>query len=276
MENNTVDFSFYLEPPERQVSAELHIEALAPLSLVSDQPGSYFRSARAPSTPMIWGMMENALGWHFDETSRNRLFKELSKQVKKGKKQYPEFLDHPWLLGKPDSAASSYKSMLQFHVETELLEMPIIALQYDDLWSMLLSDNGVNFIGGSRHYASWLEQIINLSKQEDPSQPISKRTKKHPPFVSFGDRKEYKRFSLEELKELDRGLVNTASVNPYFPLYYSSPRRRAYIVPATAYRYQIKTTKKLAALLLAAFEQPAAPLYLGTNDGWVEAKMIML
>ena len=276
MTTNTIDLSFYLEPPDNQTTAELNIEVLAPLSLVADQPGSYFRSARIPSTPMIWGMMENALGWHFDEATRNTLFKALTKQIKKGKKRYPAFQDHPWLQGKFANAASSYKSILQFHVEAELLEVPTMTLQFDDLWSMLLSDNGINFVGGSRHYASWLERIINLSKQEDPSQPVNKKTKKHPPFVSFGDRKGYVRLSLEELKELDRGLVNTTSINPYFPLYYSSPRKRAYVVPASPYKYQVKTTKKLADLLVAAFEAPAAPLYLGTNDGWVAAKMTML
>lgn len=276
MDNNTIDFSFYLEPPERQLAVELQIEALAPLSLVSDQPGSYFRSAQAPTREMIWGMMENALGWHFDDATRNSLFKALTKQIKKGKKSYPEFQDHAWFQGKVGSAGSSYKSVLQFHVEVAPLEMPAMALQYDDLWSMQLSDNGINFVGGSRHYASWLERIINLSKQEDDGQAINKKTKKHPPFVSFGDRKEYVRLSLEELKRLDRGLVNTASINPFFPMYYSSPRKRAYVVPATVYRYQILTTEKLATLLQTAFEEPAAPLYLGTNDGWVDAKITRL
>lgn len=269
---NTIDLSFYLEPPQLDTATDLQLEGLAPLSLVSDQPGSYFRSAVAPSAHMILGMLENALGWHFDDQARNALFKSLTRLVRKGKNDYPEFQEHPWFSGATDSANSSYRSLLQFHIELTPLELPPIEVQYDDLWSMLLRDNGINFIGGSRHYSGWLEDIINLSKREDREQ-APRRTGKHPTYVSFGDRKEYVKLSLEELKNLDRGLVNTTSLSPYFPMYYSSPRKRGYVLPAAVYKYRLQTTEKLAALLLEALQDPAAPLYLGTNDGWIEAKM---
>ena len=78
-----IDLSFYLEPPELIQRGKLTICVLAPLSMVSQQPGSYFRSELSPTKDMLYGLVENAAGWHFHEDQRKVIIKGLVKAVKK-------------------------------------------------------------------------------------------------------------------------------------------------------------------------------------------------
>lgn len=275
MENNKLDLSFFLEPPDLTVHAEMTISALAPLSMVSSQPGSYFRTELSPTDNMLYGMLENALGWHFSDDAkkdnvRTNISKGLSKQVKKVNRKKEEFKDHPWLSGKFKESQSGYKSLLQYHVKFELIKMPEVEMTYDDLWSMANRTESDSFIGGSRNYDFKLETLINLSKKEDTSKPINKKTKKHPVYISFGDRAEHQTYTLKELLELKEGKAKTTSLKPFFPMYYSSPRKRGYVIPKSSYIYKVLCTPKIAKLLEAAISEPSAPLYLGSNDGWVQ------
>ncbi|MCB0593654.1 MAG: hypothetical protein H6557_22835 [Lewinellaceae bacterium] len=267
-----LDLSFFTEPPERNHRASLEIIALAPLSMVSSQPGSYFRSEITPTTYMLLGLLENALGWHFDDKLRRTLFKVLQKHAKKKYGKHPDYANSDWLTAKPNESGSGFFSLLDFHLAITEVEVDQQPLTYDDLWSMQLRSKGENFIGGSRNYDRQLEGLINLSKQEDKSKP--KKKNKHPYFISFGDKSEYKSFSLEKLLELKEGKVKTTSLKPYFPHYYSSPKTRGYIIPKYNYKYRLNCTSSLARLLELALSDPAAPLYLGSNDGWVEVKWI--
>jgi CRISPR-associated protein Cas5 len=274
MENNKLDLSFFLEPPELTKEFQITLTALAPLSMVSSQPGSYFRTELAPTSNMLYGMLENALGWHFSDDAkkdniRTNISKGLAKQARKVNKKNVDFKEHPWLTGNHKSSQSGFKSILQYHVKFELVEMPKIRMTYDDLWSMANRTESDSFIGGSRNYDFKLENLINLSKREDVSKPVNKKTGKHPRFISFGDRKEYQSYTLKELMELKEGLSKTTSLKPFFPMYYSSPRKRGYVIPESPYVFKATCTPKVAKLLEVAINEPCAPLYLGSNDGWV-------
>ena len=242
-----LDLSFFLEPPEQTTLAELTIEALAPLSMVSSQPGSYFRSELAPTDFMLYGMLENALGWHFSynpkDKIRQKIIKGLAKQAKKTNKKNTAYKDHPWLSGKADESRCGFQSLLQYHLSIELISQVDDFMTYDDLWSMALRDSGENFSGGSRHYDFKLENLMNSEKKGD---------------ISFGDRKGFVRYTLKELLALKEGKVNTTSLKPNFPMYYSSPKKRGYIIPEQPYTYEVKCTPNLADLLARAINEPAA------------------
>lgn len=274
MANKKIDLGFYLEPPDLTIEAEVTIQALAPLSMISSQPGSYYRSELAPTNAMLYGMLENALGWHFFDSQkdkfRNTLFKELVKRAKSLHGKKDAYKGHPWLETKQSESGSGFKSLLQHHVKFEMKELPEV-LTYDDLWSTSFRTESDSFIGGSRNYDSNLEHLINLSKSEDDSRPANNKGK-HPPFISFGDRKEYQTFTLEELLRLREGKVKTKSMKPHFPMYYSSPKKRGYIIPKAPFVFSISCTKTICDLLEKAIEEPYAPLYLGSNDGWVDVK----
>lgn len=281
-----IDLSFYLEPPELTVEGTLEITALAPLSMVSSQPGTYFRTALKPPVHMVYGMIENALGWHFpvgkpkDESqrgpTRGEILKSLAKAAKKKHRKNPEYKDHPWLSGKPmTESLTSYFSLLQYHLEIEEADDPEQVMTYDDLWSMHLRDRGMNYIGGSRIYDHRLENLItNLRssssefKKMDKKEAKARATEKY----EVGDRKEFVRIPLEELTTTDERKINAGSLGDRYPMYYVSPKKRGFVVPTHAYHMPFRATEMTYQLLTTALAAPAAPTYLGTSEGWVSVK----
>ncbi|MEM9836143.1 MAG: hypothetical protein AAF828_06555, partial [Bacteroidota bacterium] len=113
---NTINLDFYLQPPELTEVATLEILALAPLSMVANQPGTYFNGRSQPTPAMVQGVLENALGWHFEHSFRRDILKSLAKKAKKLHRKNVEYKNHPWLSGKAEmSSGSGYFSLLQYH-----------------------------------------------------------------------------------------------------------------------------------------------------------------
>ncbi|WP_282783949.1 hypothetical protein [Phaeodactylibacter xiamenensis] len=263
-----IDLSFFTEPPELEQNATLKIAALAPLSMVSAQPGSYFRSELVPTIDMVYGMLENALGWHFEDKTRKTIFKALHKAAKKKHGKQKEYKNSDWLMGKPKTSDSGYFSFLQYHLSLALEKADEQPMTYDDLWSMHLRTQGDSFVGGSRSYDNSLEGMISISRKKLRGED----GKELQPAITFGDKKDFVTLSLQELRQLTEGNVKTTSLKPHFPQYYVSPKVRGYIVPNQCYIFRVKCTKHLAQLLEEALTTPSAPLYLGSNDGWVDIK----
>lgn len=69
--------------PKLDARVILEIRPLAPLSMVSDMPGSFYKTLLYPSKKMICGLMENMLGWHFDKALRTEIFNDRKKYMKK-------------------------------------------------------------------------------------------------------------------------------------------------------------------------------------------------
>ena len=103
MRMNDLDLSFFLEPPELNTYAMLTIEALAPLSMSSSQPGTYYRSQPAPTKAMLYGLLENALGWHFPEDVRSDLLKQLRSAAKSELGRGHALKESPWITGDKDT-----------------------------------------------------------------------------------------------------------------------------------------------------------------------------
>lgn len=145
-----MDFSFFLCPPERTVHGTLVVRALAPLSLVSGQPGSYYQTAQAPSDVMLLGMIENALGWHLGPTDRKAVRRALQEQAKKVYRK-SEWADSPWLTEEPPGSESGFVSLLGHHLAFDGLREIPPTLSYDDLWARQ-AHRADDFFGGSRRY----------------------------------------------------------------------------------------------------------------------------
>ncbi|MEM1044342.1 MAG: hypothetical protein AAGI91_17170 [Bacteroidota bacterium] len=253
---------FFLEPPERTVRGELVVEALSPLSMVSAQPGSYYRGATAPSDAMLLGMLENALGWHLGPIDRKAALKSLRKQAKKAHSK-TEWADSPWLADDPMGSDSGFVSLLGHHLAFDGLREIPQTLSYDDLWARLQRDpDGRTFFNGSRRYDARIESAITRAKQGR---------------LSFGDRSAHETLSPDEVvRAPDESPVHYKSLRGRFPTYSVSPTPRGYVVPLGEYRFGASATPDVADLLAAALEDPAAPLYLGSNDGWVDARWEVL
>jgi CRISPR-associated protein Cas5 len=235
-----LDLNFLLDPPDFAARAVLAIEALAPLSMVTSMPGKYYRSQPEPTDAMLYGLLENALGWHVADRERKVLVRKLEQR----------------LGAKAAATGVGYMSLLQFHVRFTTRSLPAL-LHYDDLWAQHLK--GSSFIDGSRNYDKRVIPLMNAYRdRERTGVVISDRgtASKEP----------------EKLNGFSNGdQVHMNVVRRYFPQYYASPTPREYVIPQGAYKYTVETSTKLAHTLDAAFENPAAPLYLGSNDGWVDA-----
>ena len=82
---SNIDLSILKKLPELQTQAVLVIRPLAPLSMVSELPGSFYKTLKYPSKKMLCGLFENMLGWHFDNSLRLEIFKDMVKARKKQK-----------------------------------------------------------------------------------------------------------------------------------------------------------------------------------------------
>lgn len=247
-----LDLSFLLQPPDLSVRAVLTVDALAPLSMVTSMPGKYYRSQPEPTDEMLYGLLENALGWHITgktDVVRDRLVKELARRHKVEERK----------------SGVDFKSLLQFHIHLTTRVLPPL-LHYDDLWSQHLRSMGASFVGGSRNYDYRAIPIMNMHSQK-ALPPNSKKEKRK---IEFNDRAEANKDlnKISTFQEWDTVHLNV--IRTYFPQYYSSPTPREYVIPQGVYRYCLETSKEVSRYLAEALENPTAPLYLGSSDGWVE------
>jgi CRISPR-associated protein Cas5 len=254
-----IDLRFFTEPPELTITAMLQIDALAPLSMVAAQPGAYYRSQPAPTDFMLYGLLENALGWHLSDTPRKQVMDDLKKLAKKAAKKNKTWDESSWIVAKPvGSPEIGFVSLLQYHVLFEGPHVFPAVDTFDDLWSQQLRDTGRSFFGGSRHYDASLSSLMTRQRRGE---------------VEFGDRAEHESLTDEALQQAPEGAkIQYKSVRSRFPHYYVSPTVREYVIPKSPYLFRLRTTPVVSALLKNAFNDPAAPLYVGSNDGWVDVK----
>lgn len=229
-----MNISVLLEKPKLDKEAILFIEPLAPLSLVTSMPGAYYRSQREPSNFMIYGMLENLLGWHFsnegNEKLRDAIIKDLKKHHEKQHKLKLEFKKNQ----------VGFKPLLQFHLEIEkLLLMPHIT-SFEDYWTQHLRDEDERHAKGTRNYDYKIEKKVNQI------------------------------YSLpKEKRDLEWRTLFDKNKNGAFPAYYQAPTKREFIVVNGKYGYSIKANNSLLELLFEFVNRLEHPLYLGTNEGWV-------
>lgn len=257
-----IGLSFFLEPPDLDTTAVLEIEALSPLSMSTAQPGTYYRSQPAPTEAMLYGMLENALGWHFPEEVRSNLLKQLRQAAKDELGRGHLLKETPWITGDADTeSGSGYVSLLQHHLAFETAILPD-TMHFNDLWSRHAHRKD-DYEGGSRTNDYRVEALYNRLKDDDHE--ASFVTKKKDADVSVPN---------EVLGDLpDDVSIRQDELKPFFPYYYASPTQREYVIPDGPYRYRIRTTATLSAQIKSALDDPVAPLYLGNNDGWVEAHL---
>ncbi len=267
------------EQPDFSQRAMLIIEALTPLSLVVKMPGKYYRSQPEPSDIMLLAMLENALGWHFSEPDRFAIIAALVNtdfawpEQKQAQGRLKERLRQRWAekQGLPIvQSGVEFVSLLQFHIRIESRLIPDL-IHFDDLWSQHL--RGGRFPTGSRNHDARLIPLMNLaSKKIRPKSGTGKLVSA----VTFSDKASADKSpdKIDNFQEYDE--IHLDVIRPYFPQYYISPTPREYVLPQGEYKYVLQTSPALAKALSQAFDDPAAPLYLGSNDGWVDASWELL
>jgi CRISPR-associated protein Cas5 len=233
---NEIDISNLFEKPVLNKQAILWIEPLAPLSMVVSMPGSYYRSQGEPSPFMIYGMLENMLGWHFDDKIRRDILKKMKTEFSK-KYKIKELSS--------ESSEVSYTPILQQHVKIEApaLFQPQKTF-FEDYWTQHLKDVDERHAKGNRNYDVSLEvQVNNIY-----SQPKEDRDK------------------------LWRTIFEKN--NKLFPNYYQSPTKREFVATIGKYGFKIITNESLLNLLIETIDQtPSSPIYIGTNEGWIDLQI---
>lgn len=120
-----LDLEVLFKKPDLDAEALLIIEPLAPLSMVSTLPGSYYKSLDMPTKANLCGMFENILGWHIGQKDRKAIWKAMMKVYKKSYRITEV---------EETTSAVGYTSLLGHLFKVELPIRPPIVCRYDDIW----------------------------------------------------------------------------------------------------------------------------------------------
>ena len=231
---NEVDISVLNKKPELTEKVVLEIEPLAPLSMVKDLPGSFYKSLKSPSKKMLCGLFENILEWHFSYNDRTAIQKEI---IKVREKQKIEYI-------KPQTG-STYIPLLMEYFDIDLV-IVYSFFMYNDLWSRAYrrADADVHPKGTQNiHY-----ELI----------PIKRNRPR--------DRKKPKQIDSKELFMLFKENVGK------FPLYYSTPTSREYIQYSNSIQFTLTVDTFLFECLKIAISKNNK-CYVGNSEGWVNLKI---
>ncbi len=226
-----MDLAILFEKPEKSIKALLTIEPLAPMSIVSTLPGSYYKSQDKPTKYNLCGIFENALGWHIGIDERKAILKKMRQVYKK---------DHKINDFETTSSIVGYTSLIGHLFEIELHLAPIITSRYDDLWKQQLKHDDSRHLKGTPNL-SW---YLIKQKRALPTDDKGKISDK-----------EYGEFLKNNLSD--------------FPMYYSSPTVREFITVEGLYQYKLLINASLLRALELAFQENNIT-YLGTNEGWID------
>ncbi len=224
------DISILFENPQLNTAAVLEIEPLAPLSIVSTLPGSYYKSLDAPTKANLCGLFENVLGWHIGPKDRKAILKKMA-QVYKKRYKITKF--------EKTESSVAYQSLLGHLFEISFQVIPPIDCRYDDLWKQQLKGSDARHIKGTPNLSYYLiKQKRELAKDEKGK--ISDKT--------------YSDFFAENISE--------------FPMYYTSPTPREFIVPGGLYQLKLSIFDRLKMALTEKLAEHNTT-YVGTSEGWV-------
>ena len=212
----------------------MRIRPLAPLSMVADIPGSYYKTLMSPSKKMLCGLFENILGWHFDKDTRDNIIKKLGK---KRKNYFRDLIE-----------GSTYQPLLSEYFD--IGDQPIVEnlrtiCRYNDYWSRSYkrSDSHLHINGTRFMDAGTIAQMLHT--------------------FSIIDNKEEK--ASEKNAEKDSWFKLHIGK---FPQYYTSPTNREYVDIDAELVYSMTMDTRLFTMLNVACENNNIG-YLGDNEGWI-------
>jgi CRISPR-associated protein Cas5 len=224
--------------PEHNLKVILEIEPLAPLSMVSELPGSYYKTLKSPDKKMLCGLFENILGWHIDLVDRKTILKDVKKLREKHK---------PKLQFEDRTKGSTYCPLLMDYFEIELPVIPPQLSHYDDLWSRAFRrTDSYRHTFGTRYMDTDFIATWNQIKAKVAS--------------------DTKRKSNEKNALLDKLFKRYMGK---FPMYYSTPTRREYTQYGGNFQIKLSIDESLYVQLTEKLEEKNIG-YLGSNEGWVD------
>lgn len=206
-----IDLSILKKVSKLDTPVIMEIRPLAPLSMVSEMPGSFYKTLPYPSKKMICGLLENMLGWHFDKKLRIDIFNDRKKIMKKQGLSVNI---------KDNQSGSTYIPLLMDYFD--LSEKPYLkdfkgVCYYTDLWSKC-------------YRRSDLSMHLNGCKNLDDELVAEKQNV----FATYSSKD--KEFWFKE--NIDK-----------VPCFYSTPTNREYIDVDATYVISMNIDKELITLL---------------------------
>lgn len=241
MTTSKIDLSILKSSPCSEVDAFLEMRPLAPLSMVSEMPGSFYKTLRYPSKKMLCGLFENILGWHFDNTVRNEIFNDMAKLRKKRK-----------LVIKKDQfvQGSTYLPLLMEYFDitgkVSLKDFKSV-FNYSDLWN-----RGYRRADSNKHLNGCRNIDIGL---------VAEKARLYNEWEKLGG-KEAETNKDKWFKE------NIGKV----PCFYTSPTNREYIALDAVVLIPLRIDCRLFGMLYGRIAESNIG-YLGNSEGWVNIKM---
>ena len=233
-----LDISFLFERPDLDQKAILTIEPLAPLSMVSSLPGSYYKSLDQPTKASLCGMLENIMGFHLGPKERKKIWRKMLQVHKKNFKIKES---------KQEISSVGYASLIGHLFEIEIpIVRPVRVCSYDDLWTQQLKHNDVRHLKGSFNID------YNLIKRK---RALPKNDQGIVSDSTYSD------FVKENHKNL--------------PMYYTSPTPREFLAFEGSFIFNLKINSLLLDRLILSQEENNL-CYLGTNEGWVDTSVTKL
>lgn len=236
-----IDLSILKKIPELTETAVFSIQPLAPISMISAIPGSYYKTILYPDKQILCGLFENVLGWHISLEDRKMIYKDLERGRKRQKRDFIT----------PQSR-STYKPLLFEYFEVEEIKIESSegeVLFYNDLWKRAhrRSDALNTHVGGIINLDCRLIKNLYLKKRE-----LSKVEKEQAD-------KELETFLKERLGEI--------------PFFYTIPTNREYISFSGKYYCTCKIDGALKNLLQDNLQKYDLG-YLGNSEGWISLELI--
>lgn len=195
--------------PNLDTKVLLSIRPLAPLSMVSDMPGAFYKTLIAPNKKMLCGLFENLLDWQFSLSNRVEIWKDYKKIRKSHNsevKKYPN--------------GSSFLPLLMDYFdmdgEFKIKEFKSKCI-YKDLW-----DKGYRRADGSRHINGCRNIDINIMAEY------------------------YDNFAALDGKSKDNWFKDHIGSFPYF---YASPTSREFISLDGTYQFHLLMDRQLYVML---------------------------
>lgn len=250
-----------LKQPIVEKRVKLIIEPLAPLSMVSDIPGTYYKTQDVPDKHKLCGLFENLLGWHFSKNDRAKIAKKIkefhSKKLKD--KTYT-----------PKQANSGFQPLLYDFFEVEMV-FKQSSINYNDLWKRSFSrmDADVHPKGTPNLDYEVLKEKKWIKKKENEQADIKEQIR---------DLSKYPDSNRDKIEELKAQLLPSSTSamllffqknKKAFPLYYTSPTLREYIDYSGPIQMSLSIDERLFKMLSDSFSKNSTA-YLGNSEGWVE------
>ncbi len=237
MATSTIDISMLRNSQYCKVNAILEIRPLAPLSMVSEMPGSFYKTLRYPSKKMLCGLFENILGWHFDNNLRLKIFNDMAKLRKKSKQEI-----------RKEQQGSTYLPLLMEYFEisgkVSLKEFKSV-FNYSDLWN-----RGYRRSDSNKH--------LNGCRNIDVSL-VAERLRLYEEWSALKDSE----------KKKDNWFKNNIDKIPCF---YTTPTSREYVALDAVIAIPLLMDIRLVDMLCLRIKESNVG-YLGNSEGWVNIKL---